>query len=102
MDSYRAYSKHVNPGLGRFLELTGRDLKLVRGYGGTVEDADGRKFDDWISGFGSLNLGHNPEAVKAAIRKHLESGAPNLYTENLNPHAGLLAERLIAAAGPGF
>ena len=102
MDGYRAYSKHVNPGLGRFLELTGRDLKLVRGYGGTVEDAQGRKFDDWISGFGSLNLGHNPEVVKPAIRKHLESDVPNLYTESLNPLSGLLAERLIAAAGPTF
>lgn len=102
MDGYRAYSKHVNPGLGRFLELTGRDLKLVRGYGGTVEDAQGRKFDDWISGFGSLNLGHNPEVVKPAIRKHLESDVPNLYTESLIPLSGLLAERLIAAAGPAF
>jgi acetylornithine/succinyldiaminopimelate/putrescine aminotransferase len=102
MDGYRAYTKHVNPGLGALLELTGRDLRLVRGRGGVLEDAAGRRYDDWISGFGSLNLGHNPEPIKAAIRSHLESDAPNLYVENLNPHAGLLAERLVAAAGPGF
>lgn len=102
MDGYRAYTKHVNPGLGGLLELTGRDLRLVRGKGGTLEDASGRRYDDWISGFGSLNLGHNPDPVKAAIRSHLESDSPNLYVENLNPHAGLLAERLVSAAGPGF
>jgi acetylornithine/succinyldiaminopimelate/putrescine aminotransferase len=102
MDGYRAYSKHVNPGLGRFLELTGRDLQLVHASDGTVEEAHGRRLDDWISGFGSLNLGHNPAVVKAAIRKHLENESPNLYIESLNPYAGLLAERLIAAAGPAF
>ena len=102
MDAYRAYTQHVNPGLGALLELTGRDLRLVRARGGTLEDAAGRLYDDWISGFGSLNLGHNAEPVKAAIRKHLESDTPNLYVENLNPHAGLLAERLVAAAGGGF
>lgn len=102
MDGYRAYTKHVNPGLGGFLELTGRDLRLVRGGGGILEDAAGRQYDDWISGFGSLNLGHNPDAIKDAIRSQLESDSPTLYVENLNPHAGLLAERLVSAAGPGF
>jgi putrescine aminotransferase len=102
MDGFRAYSAHVNPGLGALLELTGRDHRWVRARGGTLEDDQGRRYDDWISGFGSLNLGHNPEAVKAAIREHLDTDVPNLYVENLNPYAGRLAERLIAAAGPGF
>ncbi len=102
MDAYRAYTKHVNPGLGGLLELTGRDIKLVSGKGGVLEDDQGRRYDDWVSGFGSLNLGHNPDPVKAALRKHLDSDAPNLYVENLNPAAGELAERLLAAAGPSF
>lgn len=102
MDGYRAYTKRVNPGLGGLLELTGRDLRLIRAQGGILEDLGGRRYDDWISGFGSLNLGHNPEAVKEAIRSFLESGEPNLYVENLNPHAGLLAERLVSEAGSGF
>jgi acetylornithine/succinyldiaminopimelate/putrescine aminotransferase len=102
MDAFQAYTRHVNPPLGRFLEMSGRDLRLVRARAGTLEDLEGRRFDDWISGFGSFNLGHNPEALKATIREHLDRDAPNLFVENLNPYAGELAAALVRAAGPGF
>jgi acetylornithine/succinyldiaminopimelate/putrescine aminotransferase len=102
MDHYEAYTRHVNPALGRFLKLAGRDLRLVRASGCVLEDRDGRCFDDWLSGFGAFNLGHNPEAVLQTLHEHLASGVPNLYVENLNPFAGALAERLTRAAGPGY
>jgi len=102
MDAFKAYTRHVNPPLGRFLEMSGRDLRLVRARAGTLEDVEGRRFDDWVSGFGSFNLGHNPEALKATIRDHLDRDAPNLFVENLNPYAGELAAALVRAAGPGF
>src|SRR5207249_2051756 len=66
------------------------------------EDDQGRRFEDWVSGFGALNLGHNPDALLAVAREHLASDAPNLFVENLNPFAGALAERLVLAAGEGF
>jgi acetylornithine/succinyldiaminopimelate/putrescine aminotransferase len=102
VDGYAAYGRHVNPTLAGFLRMTGRDLRLVRAKGSTVEDEGGRCYDDWIAGFGSLNLGHNPEAIHHAIRDHLATDAPNLYVESLNPFAGRLAARLTDAAGPGF
>jgi acetylornithine/succinyldiaminopimelate/putrescine aminotransferase len=102
MDAFQAYTRHVNPSLGRFLEMSGRDLRLVRARAGTLEDLEGRCFDDWISGFGSFNLGHNPEALKAIIRDQLDRDAPNLFVENLNPYAGELAAALVHAAGPSF
>jgi len=99
LDPFEAYTAHVNPVLGRFLRLTGRDLRLVRARGCALLDADGRRFDDWVAGFGSLNLGHNPEAIVEAIRRHLDEAPPGLFPETLNPYAGALAERLVAAAG---
>ncbi|MSP63762.1 MAG: aspartate aminotransferase family protein [Myxococcales bacterium] len=102
VDRFDAYTRHVNPALGQFLKLSGRDLRLVRAEGCTVEDASGRRFDDWIAGFGSQNLGHNPQVIKDAIRRHLDDDAPSLFVENLNPFAGELAVRLTAAAGPSF
>jgi putrescine aminotransferase len=99
MDGYAAYTRHVNPGLGRFLELSGRDTRFVSGHGGVLEDADGGTWDDWVAGFGSLNLGHNPPAIKAALAEHLALDAPGLYVESLNPFAGELAARLVALAG---
>jgi acetylornithine/succinyldiaminopimelate/putrescine aminotransferase len=101
-DPFKAYVRHVNPGLGRFLELSGRDVRLARASGCVLETADGRRYDDWVSGFGAFNLGHNPDVLKEVIREHLASDVPNLYVENLNPFAGELASRLVRAAGPGF
>ena len=97
-----AYTRHVNPSLGSFLGATGRDLRLVRAQGCTVEDEQGRRYDDWVAGFGSFNLGHNPPSLKQVLREHLESEVPNLYVENLNPFAGRLAAALTEAAGPVF
>ena len=102
MDGYAAYARHANPGLGRFLELSGRDVRFVRGHDTVLEDADGVAWDDWVAGFGSLNLGHNPPAIKAALADHLAGDAPSLFVESLNPFAGELAARLIALAGECF
>src|SRR5262249_52346925 len=102
VDRFEAYTRHVNPALGRFLAMSGRDLRLVRARGGVLEDEAGRRFDDWVCGFGSFNLGHNPAVLKAAIHDHLTDDAPNLFVENLNPYAGELAAALVTAAGPGF
>ncbi len=102
MDRFAAYTRHVNPALGRFLELSGRALRLVRATGAHLIDDEGRTWDDWIAGFGTLNLGHaRPELVETA-RAHLLGGAPALYPEQLNPFAGELAARLLEASGPGF
>ena len=81
MDPFEAYGKHVNPALGRFHELTGRGTRFV---------------------FGSLNLGHNPPRIKAAMLEHLRRAVPSLYPESLNPFAGSLAARLIAATSGAF
>jgi acetylornithine/succinyldiaminopimelate/putrescine aminotransferase len=102
VDGYEAYGRHVNPTLAALLRLTGRDLRLVGAKGTTLEDREGRRYDDWVAGFGSLNLGHNPEPLRRALREHLDRDVPNLYVENLNPFAGRLAARLTEAAGPAF
>jgi acetylornithine/succinyldiaminopimelate/putrescine aminotransferase len=102
MDAYDAFVRHVNPALGRFLRLTGRGLGFVRAHGSVLEDAEGRRYDDWTTGCGSFNLGHNPEPLKRVMVGHLERDAPNLFHESLNPYAGELSAMLVEAAGPGF
>ena len=97
-----AYEEHVNPTFGRFLSMTGRDLRLVHARGTTLTTSDGRAFDDWIAGFGVFNLGHNPDVVLDAVRAALDAHAPNLFPENLNPAAGELASALTRAAGAPF
>ena len=100
--SFRAFGTHVNPALAQFLSLSGRDQRFVRASGCSLETDEGERYADWVSGFGSLNLGHNPPALLEALNRHLAEGPPNLYVESLNPFAGQLAERLTRAAGAEF
>lgn len=96
---FKAFGAHVNPGLARFLTITDRDLRFVRGEGLTLWDAGGERHEDWIGGFGALPFGHSPPGFAELIADHLQSQAPNLYSEHLNPFAGALARDLVAAAG---
>lgn len=46
---------------------------FVRARGASVWDAQGQEFTDFLSGCGSLNLGHNPPAIKGALIRYLEA-----------------------------
>ena len=37
-------------------------------HGARITDVDGREFIDFVGGIGSLNCGHTPEAVVAAVQ----------------------------------
>ena len=102
VDAFGAYTRHVNPALGRFLAMAGRDVHFVRASGCTLEDDRGERWTDFVAGFGALPLGHDPKEVRAAIERHLQAGAPSLLVEALNPSAGALAARLVSLAGPTF
>ncbi len=85
------------------LEL-GRDYpEIVRGEGAWVEDADGRRYLDAMSG-GSMaaTLGHGRRDIIAAARAQAERLA-FVHNERLtNPAQERLAEELVAVAPPGF
>jgi putrescine aminotransferase len=101
-ESFDAFTRHVNPALGRFLQVVGRDYRFVRADDCTLHTSLGETLTDWVGGFGTLSFGHNPAFAKSALAEALQSTAPHLYVEALNPFAGRLAEALVGAAGPGF
>lgn len=102
MSGFDAFARHVNPALARFLKLSGRDMRFVRAEGCVLETDDGRRFDDWVAGFGACNLGHRPAAILDVLRTHPDIEAPGLYVESLNPFAGALAEKLVNVLGEPF
>lgn len=102
MSGFRAFARHVNPALARFLELSGRDMRFVRAEGCSLQTDDGRSFDDWVAGFGAFNLGHRPASILEVLRTHGDVEAPGLYVEALNPFAGALAEQIVNLLGDPF
>ncbi|AWB22701.1 glutamate-1-semialdehyde 2,1-aminomutase [Methylobacterium currus] len=66
---------------------------FVGGEGATVEDADGRRFIDFMCAWGPIILGHRHPAVSEAVRRELERGD---CLDGPTPHAVELAETLVA------
>ncbi|MFW5986391.1 MAG: aminotransferase class III-fold pyridoxal phosphate-dependent enzyme, partial [Halanaerobiales bacterium] len=66
-DLIKYYKEYVNPGLATMLSLLNFDKQFVRARGTSVWDSKGNEYLDFLGGYGSLNLGHNPPAVLEAV-----------------------------------
>ncbi|MEA2630884.1 MAG: hypothetical protein QOE66_1103 [Chloroflexota bacterium] len=97
------HARYINPvliGLGG--GSAGLTRTFVRGEGVELFDDTGKAYLDFVSGFGSLNLGHNPPAVVAAITAALGQQAPGFTPASVNPLAAALAERLVRITPSGL
>lgn len=72
----------------------------VRARGLTIEDADGRRYLDCLSGAGTLALGHNHPVVLEAIRKALDSGAPVHVLDLATPARDAFTTELLRTLPP--
>ena len=84
----------VNSPVRAFRQVGGKPLMLIRGRGAEVINERGRRFIDFISGWGCLLLGHNPSSVVGALRRGLTQGLPMGLT---HPAEVELARRIVAA-----
>ena len=92
------YQRYINPGLAGMLGLLDFDKAYVRAEGMAVWDREGKRYLDFLGGYGALNLGHNPPGVLAAVKEAMSR--PNLLQASLNPLAAALAHNL-AMITPG-
>lgn len=78
-----------------------KPVLFVRGEGMRLFDDDGREYLDFVSGIGSVNLGHAHPAVADAVAKQMRTlvQVSNLYHVE---HRAPLAERLSTLAGGGW
>ena len=92
------YKKYQNPGLATMLNLVGFDKTYVSASGTVLKDLQGNEYLDFLAGYGSLNLGHNPEKVLRAVEA--VSMRPNILQLSINPISAALAHNL-ALLTPG-
>ncbi len=57
----------------RFTRIPYYPLVIKRAYGATIEDHDGNKFIDLLSGASSLNTGHSNPRITEAIKKQVDN-----------------------------
>lgn len=96
------FQRYINPVLVNLAEQGGLNKTFVRAQDTVVTDAEENHYLDFVSGFGSVNLGHNHPRVVQAVREALDDGAPGFSPAAINPHAAALAERLVSIAPAGL
>lgn len=94
----KMHTRHLNPVSTSIIKFIGANRKFVKAKGAFLYDEQGNKYLDFLSGYGSVNLGHEPAEVLDALRA--VEGSPNIFQAGLNPFAAKLAERL-SALTPG-
>ena len=77
-----------------YLALLNFDKTYPRAEGMCVWDSEGTKYMDFLGGYGSLNLGHNPPAVMAAVKKIWDLQTTNMMQSGLSALQAGLAETL--------
>jgi 3-acetyloctanal aminotransferase len=98
----RLYARYLNPVVMAMNGKSGLLKTFVRGEGSYLFDAEGKKYLDFVAGFGALNLGHNHPGIAEAVMTAVREQAPGFTPTAVNPHAAALAERLICAAPTGL
>lgn len=86
----------VNSPVRAFRQIGAEPIMLIRGRGATVTDTQGRRYLDFIGGWGALVLGHRHPRVVNALRRALSC---DLLTGLTHPDEIELA-RLITEAVP--
>ncbi|MGH9058296.1 MAG: aspartate aminotransferase family protein, partial [Acidimicrobiales bacterium] len=100
-EGYALHAAHLNPQLPRMLHAIGFDTVYERAVGPWLWDDRGRRYLDFLAGFGVHGLGHNHPAVRRALREVLDGELADLVQFDCSLLAGLFAERLLQRA-PGL
>lgn len=98
-EALKRYERFVNPTLARVLELAGVAEVEDRAEGVYVWDAEGKRYLDFVGGFGVFNFGHRHPAIVEALREQLER-MPLSSKIFLNERMAELAEELAKVVGP--
>jgi putrescine aminotransferase len=93
------YGRYLNAGLSQVLSFMGLEHSAVRAEGSFVYDSTGRKFIDFLGGYGVFNFGHRHPRIVAAVREQLERMP--LSSKLLVDEAAVLAAEKLARITPG-
>lgn len=90
-----SHGQYINPVMVASTEPSGFLKTFVRGEGTELIDADGRRYLDFVAGFGSVNFGHNHPEIAAAVSEAIRMKSPGYIQAAVNPLMTALAEELV-------
>jgi 4-aminobutyrate aminotransferase-like enzyme len=77
-EGYELHRRHMNPQIPRVLHTIGFDTAYVRAEGAYLYDRSGRRYLDFLSGFGVFGIGRNNATVRAALHEVLDRELPDM------------------------
>lgn len=92
----------MNRQLARALRTVGFNRNYVRGSGCYLFDDTGKRYLDFLSGFGVYALGRGHPGVKAALHQAIDLDLPNMVQLDCALLPGLLAEQLVSRCHRGI
>jgi acetylornithine/succinyldiaminopimelate/putrescine aminotransferase len=101
-ENFSLHAKYINPQLTRVLGTIEFDRFYVKGEGCYLIDDQGRRYLDFLSGFGVFALGRGHPAVVGALHQALDADLPNLVQMDCSLLPGVLAEELVKRSHPGI
>lgn len=101
-ENFALYGQHINPQLVRVLRSIGFDRFYERAEGPYLYDSEGKRYLDFLSGFGVFALGRSHPVVKQALHDAIDADLPNLIQMDAALLPGLLAEALLERCHPGM
>jgi acetylornithine/succinyldiaminopimelate/putrescine aminotransferase/predicted amino acid dehydrogenase len=97
---WERYKNHVNPVLAAISEAGNYDRTYVKASGINLWDTEGKKYYDFVGGYGSVNIGHNHPKILEGVKRYTEFAPPSLLQVSPGIFATALAENL-AMISPG-
>src|ERR1700730_15339638 len=82
--------RFLNPQLGRIVRTLGFDRVWAHGEGAHLIDADGTRYLDLLSGYGTFAVGRNNPGVVAGLRELLDAQSANLPQLGVSVLPGVL------------
>lgn len=96
---YQLHELYINPAFVKMIRTIGFDKNYVRGEGEWLFDAEGRRYLDFLTGWGVFALGRNHPRIRSIVEQVLSRDMPNLVRMDCSLLAGLVAEKLTRHAG---
>lgn len=94
-ENYELHDRYLNRTLVKVQRTIGFDKVYARAEGAYLYDMDGKDYLDFLSGFGTYNIGRNHPVAQKAIRDVLDMNLPNMVQLDSALLSGLLAEALV-------
>ncbi len=91
---FSLHEQYINPQFVRVLRTIGFDKIYTRAEGAYFYDAEGNSYLDFLSGYGSFNVGRNHPVVRKALHDTLDLELPNMIQMGCTLLPGVLAKEL--------